>query len=146
MLGRKLPSRPSTVNKTSSSSKDSQTQARGEVLDIVIYHNPRCSKSRKALELLRSNNIEPEVVEYLKTPPSRERLTEILDMLDVGPRELIRSGESAFKENGLNDADLTDDDLIDAMLRHPVLIQRPIVVADGKAAVGRPPEKILDIL
>lgn len=115
-------------------------------MDVVIYHNPRCSKSRKTLELLRANNVEPNVVEYLKTPPSRERLVEILDLLGAGPRDLLRTGESAYEDNGLNDTDLSDDLLIDAMIRHPILIQRPIVVAGDKAAVGRPPENVLDIL
>ena len=115
-------------------------------MDVIIYHNPRCSKSRKTLELLRSNNVEPEVVEYLKSPPSREQLKAILVMLGVGPRDLLRTGEAAYKDCGLADTTLTDDQLIDAMLRHPVLVQRPIVVAGGRAAVGRPPENVLDIL
>ena len=115
-------------------------------MDAVIYHNPRCSKSRRTLELLRSNDVEPEIVEYLRTPPTRERLEEILALLEVGPRDLMRTSEPAYRENGLNDAGLTDYDLIQAMLRHPILIQRPIVVAGGRAAIGRPPENVLDIL
>lgn len=117
-----------------------------EVLEVVIYHNPRCSKSRKTLELLRSKDLEPRVVEYLKSPPSREQIEAILDMLDVGPRELIRSGEPEFKASGLDAADVTDTQLIDAMLRHPVLIQRPIVIIGDRAAIGRPPENVLGIL
>jgi len=115
-------------------------------LEVVIYHNPRCSKSRKTLDLLRSKNIEPRIIEYLKTPPLPQELGTILRMLGVGPRELIRSGEPEFRENGLGDPGLTDDQLIDAMIQHPILIQRPIVVAEGRAAIGRPPENVLDIL
>ena len=115
-------------------------------MEVVIYHNPRCSKSRKTLDLIRSRNIEPRIIEYLKTPPPPRELGAILRMLGAGPRELIRSGESEFGENGLGDPGLTDDQLIDAMIQHPILIQRPIVVANGRAAIGRPPENVLDIL
>ncbi len=115
-------------------------------MSVKIYHNPRCSKSRQTLQLLKDNNIEPEVVEYLKTPPSREELERILDMLGVEPRELMRRKEKEYKELGLDDPGLSRDQLIDAMIEHPRLIERPIVIKDGKAAIGRPPEKVLEIL
>lgn len=113
---------------------------------ITIYHNPRCSKSRAALELLNSDDCEPEIIEYLDTPPSRETLEALLDMLGMEPRELIRTHEKEYQEAGLENPDLSRADLIAAMIKHPRLIERPIVVKDGKAAIGRPPEKVLDIL
>lgn len=112
----------------------------------MIYHNPRCSKSRKTLELLRAKNIEPEIIEYLNSPPTRSQLTGILRLLDMGPRDLIRTGEAAYRENGIDDPSLTDDQLLDAMIEHPILIQRPIVVVGDRAAIGRPPEIILDLV
>jgi len=115
-------------------------------MTTTIYHNPRCSKSRQTLELLHDNNIEAEVVEYLKTPPSRDQLVHILDMLGMEPRELMRTKEPEYKEQGLANASLSRDELIDAMLATPKLIERPIVIKDGKAAIGRPPEKVLDIV
>lgn len=115
-------------------------------MEVVIYHNPKCSKSRKTLDLIHSRNVEPKVVEYLQNPPSRSELEAILRTLDFGPRNLIRTGESEFKENGLDDPSITDDQLITAMLEHPILIQRPIVVAGRRATVGRPPENVLEIL
>ncbi|HHB12904.1 MAG TPA: arsenate reductase (glutaredoxin) [Chromatiales bacterium] len=113
---------------------------------VKIYHNPRCSKSRQTLQLLKDNNIEPEVVKYLETPPDREELQRILDMLGLEPRELMRRKEKEYKELGLDDPGLTRDQLIDAMVEHPRLIERPIVVKDGRAAIGRPPEKVLELL
>ncbi len=115
-------------------------------MSIEIYHNPRCSKSRQTLQLLEEKGVEPEVVEYLKTPPDRGTLEQILKMLGLEPRDLMRKKEAEYKENGLDNPDLTRDQLIDAMLKYPKLIERPIVVSDGKAAIGRPPEKVLDIL
>lgn len=115
-------------------------------MTTTIYHNPRCSKSRQTLQLLNENHIEPEVVEYLNTPPSREKLIEILDMLGLEPRELMRTKEPEYKEQGLADESLSRDQLIDAMLATPKLIERPIVIHNGKAAIGRPPEKVLDIV
>jgi len=112
--------------------------------DITIYHNPRCSKSRATLELIQ--NHEPAIVEYLKTPPTTEQLSNILDMLGMEPRELMRKGEAAYKENQLDNDSLSRDALIQAMVEHPILIERPIVIANGKAAIGRPPESVLDIL
>lgn len=114
---------------------------------VKIYHNPRCSKSRQTLQLLQENGVEPEVVEYLKTPPNSEELTRILTMLGMAPRELMRKGEAVYKDEGLADEGLTDEDLIQAMVDHPILIERPIVVVDdSRAAVGRPPESVLAVL
>ena len=112
----------------------------------TIYHNPRCSKSRQTLDLLHERNVEPEVVEYLKTPPSKEELARILAMLGLEPRELMRIKEPEYKELGLADESLSRDALIEAMVNHPKLIERPIVIKDGKAALGRPPEKVLEII
>jgi arsenate reductase len=112
----------------------------------TMYHNPRCSKSRQTLELLRAHGIEPEIIEYLKTPPDAKQLEQILVMLDLQPRQLMRSGESEYKDNNLGDPSLERDALIQAMVEHPRLIQRPVVISDGKAALGRPPEAVLEIL
>lgn len=113
---------------------------------VRIYHNPRCSKSRATLELLRERGIDPEVIDYLKTPPSREELEQILDRLGMEPRELMRQNEDEYREADLDDPGLTRDTLIIAMIQRPKLIQRPIVLAHGKAAIGRPPEQVLEIL
>ena len=113
---------------------------------VTLYYNPRCSKSRAALELLKANDREPEIIEYLVTPPSRETLESLLDMLGMEPRDLIRTHEKEYQEAGLDNPELTRANLVAAMIRHPRLIERPIVVKDGKAAIGRPPEKVLDIL
>ncbi len=108
-----------------------------------IWHNPRCSKSRQTLQLLRDNGIEPEVVEYLKTPPNAAELTAVLTALQMTPRELMRTKESVYKEKALSDDGLSDQQLIDAMVNEPKLIERPVVIHDGKAALGRPPEQVL---
>jgi len=113
---------------------------------VTLYHNPRCSKSRTALDLLDRHGVQPAIVEYLKTPPSRETLSTLLDMLGLGPRELMRTQEQEFREAGLDDPKLTRTQLIDAMVKCPKLIERPIVVRDGKAVIGRPPEKVLELL
>lgn len=115
-------------------------------MEATIYHNPRCSKSRSTLELLRSRGIEPRVIEYLKTPPSAAELEAILDQLGLEPRQLMRKGETAYKEKGLADPALDRFALVAAMVENPVLIERPIVLANGKAALGRPPENVLAIL
>lgn len=113
---------------------------------IIFYHNPRCSKSRMSLELLHEKGIEANIIEYLKTPPSQQQLTEILDLLKLEPRQLMRTQEAEYKDNKLDDESLSRDQLIQAMVKFPKLIERPIVVANGKAAIGRPPENILEIL
>ena len=113
---------------------------------VTIYHNPRCSKSRQTLELLKERNIEPDIVLYLETPPSTDQLAELLRQLGISARELLRKGEDAYKENNLNNDSLSEAELIQAMHDAPKLIERPIVVANGKAALGRPPEQVLEIL
>ena len=113
---------------------------------MKIYHNPRCSKSRQALDLLRERGVEPEVVEYLKTPPDEATLTRLLKQLGLAPRELLRTKEPEYKELGLNDPTIDDATLIRAMVAHPKLIERPIVVQGKRAVLGRPPEKVLELL
>ncbi len=115
-------------------------------MNVRIYHNPRCSKSRATLALLQDRGIEPEVVLYLETPPDEATLRGLLQQLGLGPRELMRKGEQEYRDNNLDDASLDDDALISAMAQHPRLIERPIVVASGKARIGRPPESVLEIL
>jgi arsenate reductase len=110
-----------------------------------IYHNARCSKSRATLALLQERGCACEVVNYLETPPSVTELTQLLDQLGMTPRELIRSNEPDYRELGLDEPTLGDDALIAAMAAHPILIERPIVVVNGKAAIGRPPESVLDL-
>lgn len=105
-----------------------------------------CSKSRAAMELLTEKGIEAKVVKYLDTPPDKQTLTDILDMLGVEPRELMRKGEQEYKDNNLSDENLSREELIDAMLKFPRLIERPIVIKGGKAAIGRPIENIINIL
>ncbi|MDH5485275.1 MAG: arsenate reductase (glutaredoxin) [Gammaproteobacteria bacterium] len=113
---------------------------------IKIYHNPKCSKSRQALAILNDREIEAEVIEYLKTPPNKKELINILKILDLEPRQLMRTHETEYKAQGLDNEALTVDQLIDAMIQHPKLIERPIVINNNRAAVGRPPENILEII
>mgnify|MGYP000052714779 CR=1 FL=1 len=113
---------------------------------VTIYHNPRCSKSRQTLELLQQNHVEPEIVLYLETPPDATTLKSLLGKLGISARNLLRTGEDAYKENNLKDRNLSDDDLIAAMVKHPKLIQRPIVVKGDKAVLGRPPENALELI
>jgi len=113
---------------------------------IKIYHNPRCSKSRQTLELLGKSGVLPEIVEYLKTPPNKGELTKILDLLGLEPRELMRKSEAEYKAAGMDDESLSRDELIALMVDHPKVIERPIVIANGKAAIGRPPELVLEII
>jgi arsenate reductase (glutaredoxin) len=115
-------------------------------MSVKIYHNPRCGKSRQTLQLVKEQGIEPEVIEYLKTPPSVQELDDILQKLGMEPRDLMRKKEAEYKANNLGDASLDRQALIQAMVNNPILIERPIVIADGKAAVGRPPEAVLTIL
>ncbi len=114
-------------------------------MHLTLWHNPRCSKSRQTLALLRERGIEPEVVEYLKMPPDAQTLTEVLRKLGIGARELMRRGESAYRAA---DLDTVDDEaqLIAAMAAEPILIERPILIAGERAAIGRPPETVLEIL
>lgn len=111
-----------------------------------IFHNPRCSKSRQTLELIHERGIEPDIIRYLETPPTAQELASILALLGLEPRALMRTKEKDYRELGLDDPGLTRDQLIDAMVTTPKLIERPIVLANGKAAIGRPPEAVLDIL
>lgn len=113
---------------------------------VTIYHNSKCSKSRQTLQLLRDQGIEPMIIEYLKTPPRAEQLLEILRLLNKKPRELMRQQEPEYQDNGLDDPRLSQEQLIAGMCAHPILIERPIVLAKGKAAIGRPPEQVLEIL
>lgn len=110
-----------------------------------IYHNPRCSKSRQTLALLEEKGEQIEVIEYLKSAPTKSELTELIAMLGIHPLELIRKGEAVFKEQ-YKGKELSDEQWIDTMIAHPILIERPVVVKAGKAAIGRPIEKVIDIL
>ncbi len=114
--------------------------------DLTLYHNPRCSKSRSALELLESRGLQPRIVRYLETPPSEATLRNLLRKLDLTPRQLLRSGEEEYKTLQLADPSLSEALLIQAMLSHPKLIERPILVAGERAVIGRPPERVLEIL
>lgn len=113
---------------------------------VTLYHNPRCSKSRDALSLLRANGVEPEVVLYLETPPNAKALKGLLAKLGIGPRDLLRKSEDVYKELNLGDEKLGDAALINAMVENPKLIERPIAINGDKAVVGRPPENVLTII
>ena len=113
-------------------------------MSIQIYHNPRCSKSRATLALLEANGYAPEVIEYLKTPPDARTIRELVEKLGMKSHELLRKGESEYQSLALQDP--TDEQVVDAILKHPILLQRPIVVTEDRAAIGRPPEAVLDIL
>lgn len=113
---------------------------------VTIYHNPRCSKSRETLELIRGKGIEPEIVLYLETPPDADTMDHLLTLMGREPREAMRTKEAPYRELGLSDPGTTREALIEAMVNHPVLIERPIVVNGRRAALGRPPEAVLDIL
>lgn len=113
---------------------------------VTIWHNPRCSKSRGTLELLRARGVRPAIVDYQKNPPSAADIARALALLGMQPRELMRKGEPVYAVLALDDPELSREQLIDAMTEHPTLIERPIVFANGKAAIGRPPEAVLAIL
>ena len=119
---------------------------RNPIVSVILYHNPRCSKSRQALALLRERGIEPHVVEYLQAPPSAGELAAILVRLGIEPRALLRTNEEAYRQAGLDDPSLTREQLIAAMVANPIVIERPIVVNGERAAIGRPPERVLEIL
>tara|TARA_R110001606_G_scaffold361754_5_gene515010 strand:+ start:1952 stop:2302 length:351 start_codon:yes stop_codon:yes gene_type:complete len=114
--------------------------------ELTIYHNPRCSKSRQTLALLEQQGVKPEVIEYLKTPPSVASLSEIIGQLGMSARQLLRRGETEYKALNLADESLSEQQLIQAMCEHPKLMERPIVIHNGKARIGRPPEAVLEIL
>ncbi len=115
-------------------------------MSVTIYHNPRCSKSRQTLALLNERGLKVDIVEYLKTPPDAPTLADLLDGLGLEPRQLLRKKEAAYKELGLDDPALDRAALIAAMVETPILIERPIVVAGARVALGRPPEAVLEIL
>jgi arsenate reductase len=115
-------------------------------MTVIIYHNPDCTKSGLTLELLKKKGFTPTVIEYLKAPPTPEQLKDILARLGFAPRDLMRKGEAVYTELKLDNVALSNDELIDCMIEHPILIERPIVLANGKAAIGRPPERVLEIL
>jgi arsenate reductase len=115
-------------------------------MHITLYHNPKCSKSRQALALLTERGLEPQVIEYLETPPSAAELDALLMLLGMQPRELLRTGEPAYRERGLDDASLTRAELIARMVDNPIVIERPIAVHGERAVVGRPPERVLELL
>jgi arsenate reductase len=115
-------------------------------MTIRIFHNPRCSKSRATLALLQERGLEPEITLYLESPPDADELQSILQMLGLTARELMRKGEAEFREQGLADESLTESELIAALVASPRLIERPIVLANGRAAIGRPPDAVLNIL
>ena len=115
-------------------------------MKVQLLHNPRCSKSRATLQVLEDNGVEPKIILYQDTPPDEDQLTSILDKLNMQPRELMRKGQSEYKELGLDNEQLTNEELIAAMVKTPILMERPIVLANGKAAIGRPPESVLEIL
>ena len=113
---------------------------------VTIYHNPRCSKSRQALQLLRDRGIEPEIVEYLKTPPTADEIETMLSALGMEPRALLRANEAAYREAGMADKALSRRALVDLMAANPIVIERPIVLSGARAALGRPPENVLSVL
>lgn len=113
---------------------------------VRIFFNPKCSKCRLTMDILNDKGLDTTVVEYLKSPPSAAELTEVLNLLGIEPRDLMRKHETPYKENNLDNTDLSREQLIQAMVEHPILIERPIVINGKKAVIGRPPEKVLDIL
>ena len=112
----------------------------------ICYHNPRCGKSRQTLQLLQEHGVEVAIIDYLKTPPTFQQLDDIIQKLGIEPRDLMRTKEAAYKINGLDNKSLDRQALINGMINNPILIERPIVIANGKAAIGRPPEAVLTIL
>jgi arsenate reductase len=114
--------------------------------DYTMYHNPRCSKSRQTLALLEEKGIQPELRLYLESPPSAAELVEVLGKLSLSPRQLLRKGEAAYAEAGLDEQALSDAEVIAAMVAEPILMERPIVVKGGRAVLGRPPENVLDLI
>jgi arsenate reductase len=115
-------------------------------LKLTLFHNPRCSKSRQALQLLQERGLDPCVIEYLTSPPTAAELESLLQLLGMEPRELLRTGEAAYVEAGLNDPNLAREELIARMVANPSVIERPIAVHGQRAVIGRPPERVLEIL
>ena len=113
---------------------------------LTIYHNAACSKSREALQILQDNNLSPEVINYLADPPTPLELKELIGILGVSARDLLRTTEPVYKDAELDDDTLTDDEIIEAICEYPALLQRPIVISDGRAIIGRPPTSIMEIV
>lgn len=113
---------------------------------IKIYHNPRCSKSRQTLELIESKGLKPDIIKYLESPPSETEIIQVLSLLNLEPRGLMRKGEPEYKENNMSSKSLSNNELVALMHKFPKVIERPVVLTNGKAAIGRPPESVLDIL
>ena len=114
--------------------------------NVRVFHNPKCSKCRLTMGILDDKGVDTTVIEYLKAPPNTAELSEILNLLGLEPRDLMRRHEAPYKDNNLGDPDLSREQLIQAMIDNPILIERPIVINGDKATIGRPPEKVLDIL
>lgn len=115
-------------------------------MDIIIYHNPQCGTSRNTLELIRNSGVEPHIIEYLKCPPTRPRLVDLIDRMGITPRELLREKGTPYAELGLDDTSLSDDVLIDRMMEHPILMNRPIVVAPAGVRLCRPSDTVMELL
>lgn len=115
-------------------------------MGIKIYYNPHCSKSRKTLEILEQRKLSPEVIDYVKNPPNEQELEQLLSLLKLEPIDILRTTDPTFKQAGLDDPMISRADQIEALLSCPSLMQRPIVIADGKAMICRPPEKVLEII
>jgi len=113
---------------------------------LKIYYNPNCSKCRASLEILNDNELNPDVINYLDTPPTKEELSEILNLLGMKAIELVRKGEVEFKTTGLDKADLSNDEVIEIMINNPILIERPIIIHEDRAIIGRPVEKVVDFI
>jgi len=113
---------------------------------VAIWHNPRCSKSRQTLELLRKHGIEPTIREYLKQPPDKAEVEKLIELVGGDAKDLVRDGEAEFKTLGRKKAELSPADIAEAIARHPILLQRPVVVSGSRAAIGRPPEAVLPLL
>lgn len=114
--------------------------------NLVMYHNPNCSKSRETLQILRDNDREPVVVDYLENPPQEDELRRIIGLLGVSARDLLRTTEPVYRDAELDDDTLTEDELIEAICEYPALLQRPIVITDDRAVIGRPPTRVLEII
>ncbi|KAB7741254.1 arsenate reductase (glutaredoxin) [Parvibaculum sedimenti] len=112
---------------------------------VIIWHNPRCSKSRATLSLIEQHGLDPEIVDYLKTPPSADEIKSVLKKLRMKPRDLMRKGEQVYTDLGLDNEKLSDDQLVAAMAENPILIERPVVIFGARAKLGRPPEDVLDL-
>ena len=115
-------------------------------MKVMIYHNPRCSKSRQTLEILQIRNVDIEIIEYLNSPPTSHKLQEILQLLGMSPRELMRKNEEPYRSNNLNAPDLANDELTEFLIKYPILIERPIALANERAIIGRPSERVLEII